>query len=170
MTPLPHGLTVYSTVICINNAGLFAIAYSDGITVLTDPPLTSSAFLRLSTSNLTQFESLSGFLPSSDVTVFWGGFQESSGTPLVYEVRLIEEGGGVATNWTNVGHTYSLTLMDLPFEVNATHTVELRAANLAGVSSNSLARNFTIVPYPPEIATSGKCVCVCVCRSLSKIS
>ena len=106
------------------------------------------------------------------MTLYWGGFEELSGAPLVYEVRLLEE-GSVASNWTNLGHAYSLTLIDLPFEINVTHTVEVRAVNLAGVLSDSLARNFTIVPYPPEIAMSGKCVCVCVCvpttRSLSKL-
>lgn len=124
--------------------------------MLTDAPLTNDAFLQVSTSNLTQFESMDGFLPSPDVTLRWGGFRESSGAPLVYEVRLIEEGGGVATNWTSVGHAYSLTLTDLAFEVNATHTVEVRAVNLAGVSSDPLARNFTIAPFPPQIATTGK--------------
>jgi hypothetical protein len=157
LTPLPHGLTVHSTVVCVNNAGLFSIAYSDGVTVLVEAPLaTSDAFLEISTPNLTQFESLDGFLPSSDVTLNWGGFRESSGAPLVYEVRLVEEGGGVATNWTNLGHAYSLTLMELPLEVNSTHTVELRAVNLAGVPSDPLARNFTIIQYPPQIATTGE--------------
>lgn len=110
-------------------------------------------------------------MPSSDVTLNWGRFLESSGAPLVYEVRLIEEGGGMATNWTNLGHAYSLSLMDLSFEVNATHTVEVRAVNLAGVPSDPLARNFTIVPYPPQIAATGTnvlYVCmhayVCVCK------
>ena len=139
----------------MNNAGLFTVAHSDGVTVLTEPPLSSDAFLRISTSNLTHYESLSGFLPSSDVTLYWGGFEESSRAPLIYEVRLLEE-GGVATNWTNLGHAFSLTLPDLPFEVNVTHAVEVRAVNLAGIPSDPLARNFTVVPSPPEIATSGK--------------
>ena len=101
-------------------------------------------------------------MPSFDVTLNWGGFLESSGAPLVYEVRLIEEGGGVATNWTNLGHAYSLSLMDLSFEVNATHTVEVRAVNLAGVPSDPLVRNFTIVPYPPQIAATGTLMYVCM--------
>ena len=130
--------------------------------MLSDAPLTTSdAFLQISTPNLTQFESRDGFLPSSAVTLSWGGFQESSGAPLVYEVRFVEEGGGgggVATNWTSLGHAYSLTLTDLPFEVNSTHTAEVRAVNLAGVPSNPLVKNFTIVPYPPQIETTGKTV------------
>ena len=165
---------MYSTIVCINNAGLFSLAHSDGVTVLTDAPLTTSnAFLQISTPNLTQFESLEGFLPSSDVTLSWGGFQESSGAPLVYEVRLVEEGGGgVATNWTNLGHVYSLTLTELPFEVNSTYTAEVRAVNLAGVPSEPLARNFTIVPYPPQIEITGKTIkflFLYVCSNSEKI-
>lgn len=142
--------------------------------MLTDAPLTTSnAFLQISTPNLTQFESLEGFLPSSDVTLSWGGFQESSGAPLVYEVRLVEEGGGgVATNWTNLGHVYSLTLTELPFEVNSTYTAEVRAVNLAGVPSEPLARNFTIVPYPPQIEITGKTIkflFLYVCSNSEKI-
>ena len=128
--------------------------------MLSDAPLaTSDAFLQISTPNLTQFESRDGFLPSSAVTLSWGGFREPSGAPLVYEVRFTEEGGGgegVATNWTSLGHAYSLTLMDLPFEVNSTHTAEVRAVNLAGVPSDPLVKNFTVVPYPPQIEATGK--------------
>ena len=138
--------------ICISNSGYHIAGYSDGVTVLTDPPLSHNAFLLVSTSSLTQFESRDGFLPSSDVTLYWGGFEESSGAPLAFEVWLLE--GGVAGNWTNVGHIYSLTLADLSLEVNTTHTVELRAINLAGLPSNSLARNFTIVSSPPEFIGS----------------
>ena len=156
-TPLSHGFSVFSTVICINNAGRQTVAYSDGVTILTDPPLSRDAFLLISTSNLTQYESRDGFLPSSDVTLIWGGFEEPSGEPLTYEVRLIEAGGAVS-NWTNVGHTYSLMFSDLPFETNFSHMVQLRAVNLAGLESDSLTSNFTIVTSSPEVATSGKCI------------
>ena len=159
---------MYSTVVCVNSAGLFSLAHSDGVTVLSDAPLaTSNAFLQISTPNLTQFESQGGFLPSSAVTLSWGGFRESSGAPLVYEVRFVEEGGGggggVATNWTTLGHAYSLALTDLPFEVNSTHTVEVRAVNLAGVPSDPLVKNFTVVPYPPQIEITGKNIFISPC-------
>ena len=154
LTPLLHGVTIYSTVICTNNAGLYTVAHSDGVKVLIDPPFSSQAFLRVSSSNLTHYKSLSGFLPTTDLVFYWGGFQEPSGAPLAYEVRFVEE-DGVVSNWTSVGHAHSLTLMDLPLEINVTHTIEVRAVNLAGVASDPLGRNFTIAPSPPEIATSG---------------
>ena len=155
---------MYSTVVCVSHAGLFSLAHSDGVTVLSDAPFAASdAFLQISTPNLTQFESQGGFLPSSAVTLSWGGFRESSGAPLVYEVRFVEEGGGVATNWTNLGHTYSLALTDLPFEVNSTHTAEVRAVNLAGVPSDPLVKNVTVVPYPPQIEITGKTIFIPPC-------
>lgn len=79
---------------------------------------------------------------------------EPSGAPLAYEVRL-SDSGGITGNWTNVGHTYSLTLSALPLETNVSHTVEVRAVNLAGVASDSLAENFTFVTVPPQVASSG---------------
>ena len=150
LTPLPHGFTVYSTLICINNAGHYTVAYSDGVTILTEPPLSNGAFLLVSSPNLTQFESRDGFLPSSEVSLRWGGFREPSGAPLAYQVRITPE-GGVVGNWSNVGHVYSLTLADLPLEVNATHLVEVRAVNLAGLPSNSLMENITIVDTLPYV-------------------
>ena len=154
LTPLPHGLTVYSTLICINNAGLHSVAYSDGVTVLTSPPLARDAFFYITSTNLTRHESRGGFLPSSDAMLRWGGFVEPSGAPLAYEVRLTEA-GSAAGNWTNVGHTYSLTLSDLSLEVNVTHVAEVRAVNLAGLASDLLMENFTIVASPPQVAAPG---------------
>ena len=154
LTPLPHGFTVYSTLICVNNAGHFTVACSDGVTVLTNPPLSDGAFLLVSSPNLTQYESRDGFLPSPDISLLWGGFRESSGAPLAYQVRMTTE-GGVVGNWTSVGHVYSLTLSDLPLEMNATHVVEVRAVNLAGLPSNPVAGNVTIIDAPPYIAESG---------------
>ena len=154
LTPLPHGFTAYSTLLCVNNAGHFAAAYSDGVTILTDPPLSDGAFLRVSSPNLTQYEARRGFLPSSDVSLLWGGFRELTGAPLAYQVRISAGGGVVAGNWTSVGHTHSLTLADLPLEMNVTHVVEVRAVNLAGLPSNSVAENFTIVASAPD-AESG---------------
>lgn len=152
LTPLPNGFTVYSTLICINNAGHHTITYSDGVTILTTPPTSQNAFLFISAPNLTQYDSQAGFIPSSEATFRWGGFEELAGAPLAYEVRL----GGVGNNWTNVGHIYSLTLADLPLEIfNVTHVVEVRAVNLAGLTSDSMEKNFTIVNVPPQVTSPG---------------
>lgn len=152
LTPLSHGSTVYSTLICVNNAGRHTVAYSDGITILTTPPTSQNAFLLISAPNFTQYEPQGGFLPSSDVIFHWGGFKELVGAPLAYEVRL----GGVSGNWTNVGHIYSLTLTDLPLDsFNVTYVVEVRAVNLAGLTSDSLEENFTIITVPPLVTSPG---------------
>ena len=153
---LTDGQTVFSTVICTNGAGLQTTSHSDGVTILRNPPISigSNVFAFVSSPELTQFESRNGYISSSSLVFTWGGFIQIPPTPLTYEVRLVEE--GVSGNWTDVGCSKSITFSDLQqLSHNVSgHAVQVRAVNPAGLSSEPLIRNFTIVPTHPQ--DSGK--------------
>jgi len=144
---LVHGARVYTTVVCTNKAGLYTTAYSDGVTILTDPPLHSSAYGDISSPDLTVYEPLDGYIPSDDLIFTWDGFIETAGSPLTYEVRVT--GSGIPQEWNDVGFAKMLILGGLHLPENVSHTLEVRAVNLAGVASESRTENFTIVSTSP---------------------
>lgn len=144
---LVHGTRVYTTAVCMNKAGLYTTAYSDGVTILTDPPLHSSAYGDISSPDLTVYEPLDGYIQSDDLIFTWDGFIETAGSPLTYEVRVT--GSGIPQEWNNVGFAKMLILGGLHLPENITHTLEVRAVNLAGVASESRTENFTIVSTSP---------------------
>ena len=148
-----HGTTAYSTVLCTNRAGLQLTAYSDGATILLDPPSNTSAFGYLTSPALTKYEvlRLTGsdptYIPSRDLVFRWGGFSDPAGVPLTYEVRV--SNSSVAQEWNDLRFANTLTLSDLLLPENVLHTIEVRAVNLAGVPSMSLAVDFVIATSPP---------------------
>ena len=144
---LAHGATIYATVVCTNGAGLRTTASSNGVTILTDPPLHANAFGRTSSPVLTEYEPRGGYIPTNDTILMWDGFVEEAGTPLTYEVRVIES--GVPQQWNSVGFAKMLTLSDLQLPENVPHTIEVRAVNLAGLASQPLTMNVTIGSTPP---------------------
>lgn len=144
---LAHGTTVYTTVVCTNGAGLRTTTSSNGVTILTEPPLHANAFGRTSSPVLTDYEPRGGYVPTNDTILMWDRFIERAGTPLTYEVRVIES--GVPQQWNSVGFAKMLTLSELQLPENVPHTIEVRAVNLAGLASQSLTMNVTIVSTPP---------------------
>lgn len=145
---LPHGTKVYSTVTCLNGAGRHSNAYSDGVTILTDPPNSTLAYATLSSPDMTQYDILLCYLPSNRLTLLWGGFAESASTPLQYEVRVSNSTSDDDV-WTNVGFVRELTLNDIVLPSNESHVIEVRAVNLGGVSSQPIRTQFTILTTPP---------------------
>ena len=144
---LTHGTTVYSTVICTNGAGLHTTAQSDGLTILLEPPSNFNAFVYISSPNLTRYEPQSGYIPSDDLALIWGGFSESAQSPLRYELRVSES--GVPGEWNSVGLAKMLTLSDLQLPEGTRHTAEVRAINYAGVPSLPIQHDFKIVSSLP---------------------
>ena len=72
---------------------------------------------------------------------------ETAGSPLTYEVRVTES--GIPQGWNDVEFAKMLILGGLHLPENVPLTVEVRAVNLAGVASQSLAVNVTMVSTPP---------------------
>ena len=149
---LEHGSVVYSTVICSNKGGLTSLATTDGLTILVEPPYKMNAYAVITSPIQTQYAPRDGYLPSAACTLRWGGFAESAGTSLRYEVRIQEEGmaGGLA-NWITLSSSKMLTVSELELSLNpAVHVVEVRAVNRAGIHSHSVAVNFSIIPLAPQ--------------------
>lgn len=150
---MTHGITAYSTVLCTNGAGLQLTAYSDGVTILLDPPSNTSAFAYLSSPTLTKYEVLRlaagdpTYIPSRDLVFRWGGFSDPAGVPLTYEVRV--SNSSATQEWNGLRFTNMLTLSDLSLPEEVLHTIGVRALNLAGVPSASLALDFVIATSPP---------------------
>lgn len=148
-----HGTTAYSTVLCTNGAGLQLTAYSDSVTILLDPPSNTSAFANLSSPTLTKYEVLwlaagdPTYIPSRDLVFRWGGFSDPAGVPLTYEVRV--SNSSATQEWNGLRFANMLTLSDLSLPEEVLHTIEVRALNLAGVPSASLALDFVIATSPP---------------------
>lgn len=138
--------------VCTNRGGLSSSAYSDGLTILSEPPSHRGAYAVITSPMYTQYTPHDGYLPSNALSVSWGGFAESAGTVLKYEVRVHEaESNERNTNWTNIGPSKKLTLQELHISENVTgHMIEIRAVNLGSVASESISVNFSIVTFPPQ--------------------
>ena len=157
LSPVPHGMTLYSSVVCLNGAGMYSSAYSDGVTILTRPPSHAGAFAYVSSSLLSaRYAAAEGYLPTDDLTFTWGGFEDNSSTPLSYEVRITEAASGTPGSWNDVGYAQTLHLNEVNLTEGSNHTIEVRAVNSALQPSQSIAREFTIVTSPPTYNYSGE--------------
>ncbi len=145
---LRHGTRVYSTVTCTNNDGRHSNAYSDGVTILTNPPNSSLAFAILSSPEMTQYDIILGYLPSNRLTLVWGGFAESADTPLKYQVRVTNSSHFIG-DWENVDFLRQLTLNDIELLSNDSHVIQVRAVNLGGLWSDPVNLPFTILDTHP---------------------
>ena len=129
---------------------MYSTAYSDGVTVLTQPPSHSEAFAYISSHLLTAtYAAENGYLPTDDVLFTWGGFEDNSSSPLFYEVRITEAGSGTRGPWNDVRYAQTLSLRVANLTQDVAHTIEVRAVNFALQASQSIAREFTIVTNPP---------------------
>ena len=149
---------VFVTVTCINQALLYATVTSDGILVFSGPPNHANGKLTiLSSANYTQaiYPMMENFVPTGSLTLSWTGFEDLS--HLDYEYRITES-GGATEGWISVGATSQLLLSNLSIAHDQMHTVEVRATNLAGLTSQPITENFTICSEIPQ--DTGKC-CVC---------
>lgn len=150
LSPVPHGTTLYASVVCLNGAGMYGSAHSDGVTILTRPPSHANAFAYVSSSlPSARYAAAEGYLPTDSLVFTWGGFEDNSSTPLSYEVRITEAASGTPGPWNNVGYAQTLHLSEVNVTEGSNHTIEVRAVNSALEPSQSIAREFTIVTSPP---------------------
>jgi len=137
---------VFVTVTCINQGLLYMSTTSDGITVFNEPPSHTNAVLTVfSSANSTQavYPILGNFIPTPSLTLRWTGFEDLNTSYLEYEY-CITEFGGATEGWINVGATLQLILSNLSVATDQEHTIEVRATNPAGLTSQPIAENFTI--------------------------
>lgn len=137
--------SVFVTVTCINQGLLYTTA-SDGILVFNEPPSHTGATLTIfSSANSTQavYPILDNFVPTPSLTLRWTGFEDLNTSHLEYEYRITEF-GGATEDWINVGATLQLLLSNLSVVTDQQHTIEVRATNPAGLTSQPIAENFTI--------------------------
>ena len=147
---LQHGMTVYSTVVCSNNGGLVSSRSSDGVTILYDPPTSGNAYLSISSPTLTAYTPRLGYVPTAAMTPRWEGFAESAGTPLEYQLQVLQDGVTGQANWTSVSFAKMVSIEDLQLSENTTHAIQIRAVNLGGVASPAIQHRFAIVSSAPQ--------------------
>ena len=156
---MPTGL-VFVTVTCINQALLYTTVTSDGILIFSRPPNHTNAKLTiLSSANSTQaiYPMIDNFVPTASLTLSWSGFEGLNSSHLNYEYRITESSGATA-GWISVGATLQLLLSNLSITHNQTHTIEVRATNSVGLTSQPIIENFTISSAVP--VDTGMCVCM----------
>ena len=150
------GTTLYSTITCTNQAGLSLTAYSDGITILNQVPVSSFAELSVKSPEETLlYEAISGYIPSNTMLVQWNGFTDPSSGPLKYQIRFIESGMtfGAEDGWVDVGFVKQVTLTNVTATINEMHSLEVRAYIVPELTSASISHDYIISPTPP--ATTG---------------
>ena len=162
---LDVGRTVYTTVVCVNGAGLAATATSDGVTIATTPVISEAELLLESNSQDTLYRSTEGYFPSSDITARWRGFTDSTNSPLHYEFSLHDTS---PAPWVGVGPLQQLVLYALPVPPGEGHTLEVRALNLADLTTAQLGGDVNVSAEEPSL--TGEAVLACrgrdsgVCR------
>ena len=134
---------------CLNGAGRYGDVYSDGVTILTTPPNASLAYSIITSAEMTLYDIIPSYLPSNSLVLTWGGFADSAGTPLEYEVRVTNVSSGVGV-WENVGFLRQLTLNDIELPSNdSSHVIQVRAVNPVGLLSEVISEEFYILTTPP---------------------
>jgi hypothetical protein len=157
---LSHGVTLYGVVKCINNAGYSSSSSSDGVTFILQPPNHQLASLTILSPTLTWFESQFGYLPTESLQLVWNGFQDDSGAPLFYQVRIVRSGDhpDIHEGWEDVGELLQVTLNDVSVSTDIPHIAQIRAYVLIDHISEPVNATFTIVPMIPRWDTGESCL------------
>lgn len=155
-TSLEVGRTVYTTVVCVNGAGLAATATSDGVTIATAPVISEAELLLESNSQDTLYRSTEGYFPSSDITARWSGFTDSTDSPLHYELSLHDSS---PAPWVGVGPLQQVVLHALPVPHGVGHTLEVRARNLADLTTAALGGDVNVSTEEPSLTGAAELVC-----------
>ena len=146
LPPVPHGTLVVTTVTCRNGAGLQSTFSSNGVAILQTPPTNQSAYLAVSSPFTTEYGSHDSHVPSTNVTLRWGGFAEPAGNPLHYEVCL---GEGEEESCVMVGDARQL-IVDGVGVASEEEMVSVTAVNLAGLRSIPLRGRVVFQTSPPN--------------------
>ncbi|XP_078657344.1 uncharacterized protein LOC144903237 [Branchiostoma floridae x Branchiostoma belcheri] len=149
---IQHGQTVYTTVRCRNAAGLESQAVTDGVTLVTRPPDSAAAELRVTSPSQTPFPAEGGHQSAKEqLRFFWEGFYDEAGIDH-YEISISGPNNSSHT-WLSAGVNgeTSATLSGLRLEPQQTYTVFCRAVNMGGLVSDAVWTNVTIETEQPTV-------------------
>ncbi|KAI8509825.1 hypothetical protein Bbelb_122530 [Branchiostoma belcheri] len=147
-----HGQTVYTTVRCRNAAGLESQAVTDGVTLVTLPPDSAAAELRVTSPSQTPFPAEGGHQSTAEqLRFFWEGFYDEAGIDH-YEISISGPNNSSHT-WLSAGANgeTSAALSGLRLEPQQTYTVFCRAVNMGGLVSEAVWTNVTIETEQPTV-------------------
>ncbi|XP_078575732.1 uncharacterized protein LOC144861635 [Branchiostoma floridae x Branchiostoma japonicum] len=147
-----HGQTVYTTVRCHNQAGLESQAVTDGLTLVTSPPDSTAAALRVASPSQTPFPAEDRYQSAAEQLRFsWEGFSDEAGIDY-YEIS-ISGPNNYAHTWLSAGGNgeTSAMLSGLGLESHQTYSVFCRAVNMGGLVSNAVWTNVTIETEQPQV-------------------
>lgn len=147
---------IFVTVTCINQGLLYTTVTSDSILVFSDPPSHRNATITISSSSTQAvYPIMENFIPTSSLTLSWTGFEDINSSHLEYEYHITES-SGTTEDWINVGNNLQVQLSNLTVAINQSHTIQVRATNPAGLTSQPIAENFTISMEIP--VDTSKCI------------
>ncbi|XP_078585869.1 uncharacterized protein LOC144867679 [Branchiostoma floridae x Branchiostoma japonicum] len=147
-----HGQTIYTTVRCYNHAGLEAQAVTDGVTLVTNPPDSTAARLRVAPVSQTLFPAEEKYQNvDEELRFFWEGFRDEAGIDH-YEFS-IDGSDNYTHTWISAGlrGETSATLTGLGLKSRHTYTVYCRAVNKGGLVSDPVWTNVTIETDRPLV-------------------
>ncbi|XP_077866322.1 uncharacterized protein LOC144354078 [Saccoglossus kowalevskii] len=148
---LTHGQTVYCTIRCKNSVGLSTTMHSRGVTIVTEPPMTEAATLRVIAMSPSEFESRNNHQSQTNlINIAWDGFHDHAGISH-YECKLY--GGVYDSNldWKVIGVKEQVNgvISGLNLMSYKTYQVQLRAVNHGGFCSDPIVSNITVETSPP---------------------
>ncbi|XP_035661568.1 uncharacterized protein LOC118405866 [Branchiostoma floridae] len=149
---LSHGQTVFVTVRCHNNVGLVSTMSSDGVTIVTNPPITTAAQLSVVTRSETQYPTRGNHQSQTDMLqLSWGGFADTTGI-LAYQYAL-EGPGADSSAWYSLSpYGDTSTLLGLDLQPDASYRVFFRAINNVRMESASLQADIQISTDSPSVS------------------
>ncbi|XP_038050879.1 uncharacterized protein LOC119724031 [Patiria miniata] len=146
-----EGQRLYVTVTCHNHAEQSSWKSSDGVTIVTVPPGSTTAAVIVKTMSDTQYESRDGYQSQShSLKASWVGFMDPFG---IHSYECLLSGPNAFTSWTPCGST-SETHLDwsgLSLVNDATYSLSVRAINHAGLISQHITSNFTVESSEPVV-------------------
>ncbi|XP_033637440.1 uncharacterized protein LOC117298344 isoform X1 [Asterias rubens] len=145
-----EGQKLFATVKCFNNDGRSSWKSSDGVTIVTEPPLSLAAVVKVKAVSDTAYATLDEYQSqNSSLKASWEGFTDPFGIQF-YQCRLT--GPSYSTSpWTRCGSASEehLNWSDLTLEDDATYSLSVRAVNHADLISQAITKNFTVETSRP---------------------
>ncbi|XP_071784665.1 uncharacterized protein [Asterias amurensis] len=145
-----EGQKLFATVKCFNNAGRSSWKSSDGVTIVTEPPSSLAAVVKVKAVSDTAYATLDGYQSqNSFLKASWEGFMDPFGIQF-YQCRLTGPSYSPSP-WTRCGSASEehLNWSDLTLEDDATYSLSVRAVNHADLISQTITQNVTVETSRP---------------------
>ncbi|XP_022088109.1 uncharacterized protein LOC110977889 isoform X2 [Acanthaster planci] len=146
-----EGESLYATVTCYNRAGQQSTKSSNGITVVTEPPSNTAAFVLINSVSETPYQSRERYQSQRDsLKASWDGFTDPYG---IQHYECLLGGPNAFASWRPCGST-SQTHLDwsgLSLVDDASYTLSVRAVNHAGLTSRAATQTFSVESSWPAV-------------------